>query len=87
MFGKKSLSKAELLSDPDPVDCSWCAVEQGAPCTNSPTICDYHATQIEQQSAARHAAKHDTYVGHQRGHLPSKEETLADYVGRKLRGR
>ncbi|HEY5003431.1 MAG TPA: hypothetical protein VII61_09785 [Ktedonobacteraceae bacterium] len=82
-MSKKSISKAELLSTPDPVDCSWCASEQGAPTTDSPGICNYHDEMLQQQHATRQLAKHDIHAHHARGTVRS-DETLADFVGRKL---
>jgi hypothetical protein len=82
-MSKKSLNKAELLSTPDPVDCSWCAAEINAPTTDSPDICDRHVWLLQQQSAQRQAAKHDIHAHHARGTVRN-DETLGDFMARKL---
>jgi hypothetical protein len=82
-----SISKAKLLMQPDPVDCSWCAVEQGAPTTDSPDICSYHSERIQQQSAERRTLRHDIQVNHQPGRVVRRDETLRDFLARTLGGR
>lgn len=80
-MSRKSISKALLLSSPDPVDCSWCASEQGAPTTDSPSICTYHDEMMQQQSAERRAAKHEVHASPR---SVRQDETLADFLARKL---
>lgn len=74
MMSRSSISKAELLMSPEPVDCSWCAIEQCAPVTDSPTICQHHTDLLLQQSAARQQVKI----------TPQPHEPLHTFVGRKL---
>jgi hypothetical protein len=81
-----SISKALLLMQPDPVDCSWCAAEQGAPTTDSPDICSYHSERIQQQSAERHALRHDIQANHKLGQVARRNESLSEFLDRSLRG-
>ena len=39
------------------LDCSWCAVEQGRPMTESPDICASHTALVLAQAAARRARR------------------------------
>jgi hypothetical protein len=82
-----SISKALLLMQPDPVDCSWCAAESGAPTTDSPSICARHSQQLQQQSAERHAVRHEIRVNHKPGQVARRNESLSEFLARSLGGR
>jgi hypothetical protein len=66
MLGRRNQSQPDRQSAPitpddastqQPLDCSWCAAEQGAPATDSPGICAYHQGLMFQQSAERRAQR------------------------------